>query len=95
MKVDRETKQVTQMEPEEVALFVLYRAQAVEPNGLTRDRLPYTPKMDALLQQYNQQARRQISHHELWEKMKQVLKCGEEYIEQYLRASNITFPPKH
>lgn len=94
MKMDWQTRAVTQMESDEVALFVLYRTQANEPNGLTRDQLPYTPQMDFLRSRYNQLTRSQLNHHDLWEKLKLVLKYGEERIEQYLQAANIPFPPK-
>lgn len=94
MKMDWQTRTVTQMESDEVTLFVLYRSQANQPNGLTRDNLPYTPQMDDLRGRYNQQTKSQLTPHDFWEKLKLVLKCGEDRIEQYLQGVGVQFPPK-
>ena len=92
MKMDWEARSVVEMEADEVTLFVLYREQVAEQNGLTRDRLPYTPQMDHLLSRFNRQTKAEYSHLDLWEKLKTVLKCGEERIEAYLSQKRIQFP---
>lgn len=94
MKKNWNTQTVTQMDPEEVVLFVLYRNQTNTPDGLTRDRLPYTQQFDRLLNEYNRRTRAGLSPGEFWEKLKIVLKPGEDRIEAYLRSANIPFPPK-
>jgi hypothetical protein len=66
MQQDPTTREVTHMNPNEIAFFVMYRTQAVSPGGLTRDELPYTTEFDALRHHYNTQCREHLSEHQFW-----------------------------
>jgi hypothetical protein len=94
MKMNWVSREVTDMEPEEVHLFILYRQQLVEPNGRTRDDLPYTPQMETLLTRFNQRVNGRYSQTELWAKLRTVLKCGEWNIERFLESRGIPFRRK-
>lgn len=94
MQVDSQTHAVTQMDPHEVALFVLYRAQ-LAAGGRTRDDLPYTAEFDNLRTQYNQQTPpQQVDQFEFWGMLRYVLKYGEEHMEAYLLPLGVTVQPK-
>ncbi len=74
---------ITDMEPNEIALFNLYMEQ-VRAGGRGRDDLPYTHEFDQLLANYNQATSNSISHRNLWLLLKQILKYGIANIQKYL-----------
>jgi len=94
MQQDAITRLVTHMDPNEIDLFVLYRTQFVALGGRSRDDLPYTTEFDALRHHYNTLHPPALNEYEFWGLLKQVLKAGEDHVEDYLRRMGVPFPPK-
>ena len=55
-----------EIDTDEVLLFVLHRTQVNSPGGLTRDKLPYTPQIDRLREQFYRQTEAGLSPHNFW-----------------------------
>lgn len=86
---------VEHMDEADVALFCLYRRQNAEPNGRSRDDLPYTEEFDMLLKQFNERMDSNLRPRELWIALRQLLKPkGEGPIENYLDGLGIEYQEK-
>jgi hypothetical protein len=94
MQKDLVTNAVTQMNEEEIDLFLLYRTQLATPSGRCRDDLPFTPEFNNLRHQYNKKTTSKLNDYELWGKLKSILKCGVKNIEVYLQSVGVITPPK-
>jgi hypothetical protein len=76
---NRETREVTGMEANEIAVYDLYSAQS-----LPRDELPYTEEFNRMVATYQQNNDPAADHHAVWRLLGSVLKAGEQNIRRYL-----------